>query len=170
MGRYRPPQPRSSPHMTKDGFDALQAELKYLWKEKRPEVTAKVSEAAALGDRSENAEYIYGKKRLRQIDKRAEWLTRRLDVLQIVDPPRTTDRVQLLSYVEVENPDGDVRVFRIVGADETDAKAGWISWRSPVGRALIGKAVDDDVVVDTPGGRREYVVLDIARRPSDLDA
>ncbi len=143
------------------GHQALNAELEHLLTVERPRVVNNVAAAAAEGDRSENAEYIYGKKRLREIDRRVEFLTKRLDVLEVVPQPKTNERVRLLSWVEVEDADGEVRVYRVVGADETDAPKGWISWRSPVGRALLGKAVDDDVVVQTPGGSSEYVILEI---------
>ena len=96
MSRYRPPRPRSSPYITEAGYQRLNDELKYLWKEKRPEVTKKVSEAAAQGDRSENAEYIYGKKQLREIDGRVRFLSKRLDELTVVSrPPRDSDRIFL---------------------------------------------------------------------------
>ncbi len=157
-------------YISVDGFRKLADELNHLLTVERPRVVNNVAAAAAEGDRSENAEYIYGKKRLRQIDKRMGYLKRHLEALEAVEPPTATDKVRFLSWVRVEDADsGDARDFRIVGADETDAKGGWISWKSPVGRALLGKAVDDDVAVETPGGRREYVVLDIARRREDLD-
>lgn len=151
-------------YISVEGFKKLADELNHLLTVERPQVVNTVAAAAAEGDRSENAEYIYGKKRLRQIDKRMTWLRDHLERLEAVEPPKATDKVRFLSWVRVEDADsGETRDFRIVGADETDAKGGWISWRSPVGRALLGKSVDDDVSVDTPGGRREYVVLAIAR-------
>ncbi len=156
-------------YISVEGFKTLSDELNHLLTVERPQVVNTVAAAAAEGDRSENAEYIYGKKRLRQIDKRMTWLRDHLERLEAVEPPKATDKVRFLSWVRVEDADsGDTRDFRIVGADETDAKGGWISWRSPVGRALLGRAVDDDVTVDTPGGRREYVVLDIAARQDAL--
>jgi transcription elongation factor GreB len=133
----------------------------------RPRVVNNVATAAAEGDRSENAEYIYGKKRLREIDKRVEYLNKRLDALEVVPQPTTTERARLLSWVEVEGEDGENRVFRVVGADETDAKLSWISWQSPVGRALLGKALDAEVVISTPGGQVEYVITAIANEPID---
>lgn len=157
-------------YISVEGFKKLAAELDHLLTVERPQVVNTVAAAAAEGDRSENAEYIYGKKRLRQIDKRMEFLRDHLEKLEAVEPPRATDKVRFLSWVRLENADsGELRTFRIVGADETDARAGWISWKSPVGKALLGKAVDDEVSVHTPGGRVEYIVLDIASRREDLE-
>lgn len=146
MSRYRPPRPKSSPYITKAGYDRLQAELTYLWKEKRPEVTAKVSEAAALGDRSENAEYIYGKRQLREIDGRIQFLSKRLDELNVVDrvPPKT-DQVFFGAWVTLEDAGGQEQTYRIVGADEFDADPCFISIDAPLARALIGKSLDDEV-------------------------
>ncbi|MCA9525312.1 MAG: GreA/GreB family elongation factor, partial [Myxococcales bacterium] len=115
--------------------------------------------------RSENAEYIYGKKRLRQIDRRIEFLSKRLDQLQAVERASTDDRVVFLSWVEVEDEGGQTHWYRIVGADETDAKLGWISFKSPVGKALLGRRRDDTVFVPTPGGDRDYTILDIRIGP-----
>ena len=148
MSRYRPPRPKSSPYITKAGYDRLQAELTYLWKEKRPEVTAKVSEAAALGDRSENAEYIYGKRQLREIDGRIQFLSKRLDELNVVDrSPPNTDQVYFGAWVTLEDEEGLEQVFRIVGADEFDADPRFISVDAPLARALIGKSLDDEVTL-----------------------
>ena len=148
-------------YISRQGYEALTAEAETLLTVERPRVVNQVAAAAAEGDRSENAEYIYGKKRLREIDRRVEFLTKRLDALEVTPQPTNTDRVRLLSWVELEDEAGENQVYRLVGADETDARSGWISWRSPVGRALLGKAVDDDVTVNTPGGVAEYVVLGI---------
>ncbi len=155
-------------YISQDGYNKMAGELDELLTVERPRVVNNVAAAAAEGDRSENAEYIYGKKRLREIDKRIEFLTRRLDLLEIVPQPRDAGRARLLSWIRVEDDEGDERVFRVVGADETDAKRGWISWRSPVGRALLGKAVDEEFKVDTPRGTVEYVVTEILREaPQD---
>ena len=148
-------------YISQDGYNKMAGELDELLTGERPRVVNNVAAAAAEGDRSENAEYIYGKKRLREIDKRIEFLTRRLDLLEVVAQPRDASRARLLSWVKVEDEDGEERVFRVVGADETDAKRGWISWRSPVGRALLGKAVDEEFSVTTPRGTVEYVVTEI---------
>ncbi len=148
-------------YISMQGYQRLGDEMDHLLTVERPRVVNNVAAAAAEGDRSENAEYIYGKKRLRQIDKRIEFLTRRLDVLEVVPQTKDTQKVRFLAWVEVEDAEGETRVFRIVGADETDARAGWISWRSPVGRALLGKSLDDEVAVRTPGGNVEYTIVEI---------
>lgn len=150
--------------ITREGWDALDKELKYLWKEERPRVTQSVSEAAAQGDRSENAEYIYGKKRLREIDRRIRFLSKRLDQLRIIEPdPRQEGRVFFGAWVKLE--DENIRIFRIVGADEFNPTKQWISIDSPVARALIGKQVDDEITVNTPGGQVTYFVLEISYQP-----
>ncbi len=155
-----------SNYITREGFDTLERELKYLWKEERPRVTQAVSEAAALGDRSENAEYIYGKKRLREIDRRVRFLTKRLDQLQVVYPSaQQQGRVYFGAWVELEDEQGECASYRIVGADEIDASKGYISIDSPVARALIGKKVDDEVQVRTPAGERFYYINQIRYQP-----
>ena len=155
-------------YISKEGATRLGAELDKLLTSERPMVVNQVATAAAEGDRSENAEYIYGKKRLRQIDKRIEFLSRRLDTLEIVPAPRQIDKVVFLSWVVVEDEEGSALTFRIVGRDETDAGQGLISWRAPVGRALLGAHLDDTVTVHTPKGRRVLTVVQIAReRPAD---
>lgn len=152
--------------ITREGWDALDKELKYLWKEERPRVTQSVSEAAAQGDRSENAEYIYGKKRLREIDRRIRFLSKRLDQLRIIEPdPRQEGRVFFGAWVKLEDENENIRIFRIVGADEFNPTKQWISIDSPVARALIGKQVDDEITVNTPGGQVTYFVLDISYHP-----
>ena len=149
MSRYRPPRPKSSPYITRSGYEKLSEELTYLWKVKRPEVTRKVSEAAAQGDRSENAEYIYGKKQLREIDSRIGFLSRRLDDLTVVDTlPPDQSRVFFGAWVTLEDESGEEHTYRIVGADEFDAAPAYISVDAPLARALIGKAVDDEVTID----------------------
>lgn len=148
--------------ITREGWDALDKELKYLWKEERPRVTQSVSEAAAQGDRSENAEYIYGKKRLREIDRRIRFLSKRLDQLRIIEPdPRQEGRVFFGAWVKLEDDNENIRIFRLVGADEFDPAKNWISIDSPVARALIGKQVDDEVAVNTPSGVVNYCILEI---------
>ncbi len=134
MGRWRPPRPTSSPYITADGHRRLQDELKQLWVDRR-EVVVAVTAAAAEGDRSENAEYIYRKKQLRGIDGRIRYLQKRLDVVEVVreQPPRT-DRVFFGACVTLEHDAGELSRYRIVGADETDAERGWISVDSPCGQ------------------------------------
>lgn len=152
--------------ITREGWDALDKELKYLWKEERPRVTQSVSEAAAQGDRSENAEYIYGKKRLREIDRRVRFLSKRLEQLRIVEPdPRQEGRVFFGAWVKLEDDNENIRIFRLVGADEFNPSKNWISIDSPVARALVGKQVDDEITVNTPGGRVTYTVLEISYKP-----
>ena len=143
-----------SNYITRSGWQMLDQELKFLWKEERPTVTQAVSDAAALGDRSENAEYIYGKRRLREIDRRVRFLSKRLEVLQIVDyHPQQEGKVFFGAWVELENEAGEIAKYRIVGCDEFDPAKNWISIDSPVARALIGKQEDDEIIVQTPTGK-----------------
>ena len=165
MSRYRPPTPKSSPYITADGAAKLRAEVRQLWKVERPKVTQVVHEAAKNGDRSENGDYIYGKRRLRDIDRRVRYLTKRLEDATIVeDKPRDTSKVFFAAWVTLEdqdNPEAQPQRLRLVGADEIDAKQNWISIDSPMARALIGKGVDDEVEVKTPEGERHLVVTAI---------
>lgn len=148
-----------SNYITRAGWQTLDQELKFLWREERPKVTQAVSDAAALGDRSENAEYIYGKRRLREIDRRVRFLSKRLEVLQIVDyNPQQEGKVFFGAWVEVENEEGEVNQYRIVGCDEFDPAKHWISVDSPVARALIGKSVDDEIIVQTPSGKVTFYI------------
>ena len=150
-------------YITREGYLALDRELKYLSKEERPRVTQAVSDAAALGDRSENAEYIYGKRRLREIDRRVRFLTKRLEILTIVDPdPRQEGKVFFGAWVKLEDESGNTQIYRIVGADEFDPKKNWISINSPVARALIGHKVDDEISVMTPNGKAYFFILEIS--------
>lgn len=162
MSRYRPPRPRSSPYITAAGYARMHSELKELWKVKRPEVTRKVAEAAAQGDRSENAEYIYGKRQLREIDARVRFLSRRLDELNVVDrPPRVRDQVFFGAWVTLEDESGSTCRYRLVGPDEFDAQPGYISIDSPMARALLKKRVDDEIGITQGGQSRRYVLLAI---------
>jgi transcription elongation factor GreB len=151
-------------YISREGAEKLRVELDHLLTVERPRVVETVAAAAAEGDRSENAEYIYGKKRLREIDRRIGFLNKRLDSAHVVDRPSTTDKVVFLSWVEVEDDDGETQVLRLVGADETDPKSGWISWKSPVGHALLGRREGDVVRVQTPGGEVEYTIAGIFDR------
>jgi transcription elongation factor GreB len=154
--------PARRPCITPEGYERLREELERLWRVERPRVTREVSEAAALGDRSENAEYIYGKKRLREIDRRIEFLARRLDELSVVTgPPARADRVYFGAFVTVENEAGEREEWRLVGPDESDPAAGRISVESPVGRALLGRALDEEVEVLRPRGRVRLSVVEI---------
>lgn len=168
MGRYRPPAPKSSPYITRQGYEALQSELKELWK-KRAEVTKAVTAAAAEGDRSENAEYIYRKKQLREIDRRIGYLQRRLPELKVVDQlPSNPQQIFFGASVTLEDGDNEV-TYRIVGADEFDPQKNWISMDSPLARALMGRTLDDDVGIETPAGHKDYVVLDIVYGDNEDD-
>lgn len=167
MGRQRLPQPKSSVYITPEGARKLRDELDYLWRVERPKVTQAVSEAAAQGDRSENAEYIYGKKRLREIDRRIRYLQKRLDEITVVErAPTDTTRVFFGAWVRLEDEDGATVTYRIVGADEFDAANGLISIDSPLARALLKKSAGDEVELHLPQGRRAYWVLDISYRPA----
>ena len=148
-------------YITRPGFERLRAELEFLWKEERPRVTQAVSVAAALGDRSENADYIYGKKRLREIDRRIRFLTKRMDELEVVDPgPRAqADRVYFGAWVELEDEEGERVRYQLVGPDEFDASNGRISVESPVGRALMGKRTGDEVRVRRPKGDATFTLI-----------
>ncbi|AKS41804.1 transcription elongation factor GreB [Wenzhouxiangella marina] len=162
MGRWRPPVRPSSPYITAEGHRRLQDELKTLWVERR-EVVAAVTAAAAEGDRSENAEYIYRKKQLRGIDGRIRYLQKRLDVVEVVrQRPADPERVFFGARVRLAEASGQEVQYRIVGADETDAQQGWISIDSPVARALLGRRLDEEVDVPTPSGPRRLLIVDIA--------
>ena len=159
MSRYRPPQPKGSKFITPDGARRLKEELDHLWRVLRPQVTQAVSEAAAQGDRSENAEYIYGKKHLREIDGRVRFLRQRLDGMTVVDNA-PTDRTKVFfgAWVTLEDDSGAAVEYRIVGPDEFDPGKGYISMDTPLGRALLRKGLDDEVKVEVPGGTKTYVV------------
>lgn len=162
MGRYRKPRPAGSAYITPEGEQMLRTELHQLWKIERPQVTATVHEAAKNGDRSENGDYIYGKRRLREIDSRVRFLSKRLEQLTVVkERPADTDKVFFGAHVGVEDEDGKQRQFRIVGPDEFDLRHGKLSMDSPLARALLGKRVDDEVVVATPTGEQYWVIVDI---------
>ena len=162
MSRYRPPREKSSPYVTRTGYDDLNGELKQLWKVTRPEVTRKVSEAAAQGDRSENAEYIYGKKQLREIDGRIQFLSKRLDELTIVDKvPNDPDRIFFGAWVTLEDETGANLTYRLVGPDEFDRKPEYVSIDSPMAKALMKKTIDDEIRIEQADGERNYTVVDI---------
>lgn len=159
MSRWRPPQEKSSPYITADGHARLKAEFEQLWRRRRPEVVKALAAAAAEGDRSENAEYQYRKKELREIDARLKYLTTRLEEVKIVAPARIDDgRVYFGAWVELIDGIGGQRRYRIVGADEIDAGQGWISLDAPVARALLGKAEGDVVRVRLPAGEVELEI------------
>lgn len=162
MSRYRPPAPRGSKFITPEGAHRLKDELDHLWRVLRPQVTQAVSEAAAQGDRSENAEYIYGKRQLREIDRRVRFLRQRLDGMTVVDqPPKDRSKVFFGAWVTLEDDDGEQSEYRIVGPDEFDVAKRYLSMDSPLGKALMRKGLDDEVTVEVPGGRKGYVVVSV---------
>lgn len=168
MGRYRPPCKPSSKYITPEGKIRLEEELRYLWKVKRPLVTQSVSEAAAQGDRSENAEYIYGKKQLREIDSRVRFLSKRLDDMVAVDGiPNDQKRVFFGAWVELEDDEGNLKQFRIVGPDEFDVKKGFISMDSPLAQALLNKKEGEDIAVQGPKGIMEHYLNRVQYAPFD---
>ena len=161
MSRWRPPSEKSSPHITAAGHARLKAEFEQLWRVRRPEVVKALTTAAAEGDRSENAEYIYRKKELREIDGRLKYLTTRLDEVKIIDVvPTDRSRIFFAAWIELVDEDNATHRYRIVGADETDTAGGLISIDAPVARALLGKREGDVVAVRLPKGE---VQLEITR-------
>lgn len=159
MARYRPPAPASSPYITPQGAARLREELDRLWRRERPEVTRALADAAAEGDRSENAEYIYRKKQLGEIDRRIRYLRRRLAVIRIVDrPPDDLERVFFGAWIRLENEDGEVLEYRIVGADEFDPRLNFISFDSPMARAALKCRAGDQISVEMPGGRATFLI------------
>jgi len=165
MGRYRPPRQRGSRYITPEGEQALRDELHQLWKVERPVVTNAVHEAAKNGDRSENGDYIYGKRRLREIDSRVRFLNKRLDEVEVVQRmPDDTDKIFFGAWVTLEDENGDERQWRIVGPDEFDLSLGKLSMDSPLARALLGKRLDDEIRVHSPSGEQIYYVTGISYR------
>lgn len=152
----------TAPYITPEGARRLRAELDELWLRERPKVAQAVGEAAALGDRSENAEYLYGKKRLREIDRRIRYLQKRLDEVVIVDrAPGDTSRVFFGAWVRLEREDGEVLEYRIVGSDETESESGAISVDSPLARALLRRAQGEEVAVHAPQGQQSFVIVSV---------
>ena len=161
--RDRPPQPAAKKsYITPEGAKKLRAELDQLWTVERPRVTQEVADAAAQGDRSENAEYIYGKRRLREIDRRVRFLSKRLDQVTIVnEAPSDPSRVFFGAYVTLEDEDGEEVTYRIVGPDESDVDKRWISMEAPVAKALLGKRDGDEVTVRRPKGDITFTIVGI---------
>jgi transcription elongation factor GreB len=167
VSRYRAPTTPGSQYITPVGARRLQEELDQLWHEERPRVTQAVSEAAAQGDRSENAEYTYGKKRLHEIDRRVRFLRKRLEGMTIVDPSadagrRDANRVFFGAWVQIEDAAANLRWYRIVGPDEFDMHEDYVSMDSPLGKSLLGKRLDDDVKIELPGGATTLTVVAIS--------
>ncbi len=166
MSRWRPPSPGSTTIITREGFERLKTELDHLWRTVRPEVVKAITAAAAEGDRSENAEYIYRKKQLAGIDRRVRYLSKRIPSLKVAEGiPSNPDQVFFGAAIELENVDtGEVLRYRIVGPDETDAKQGWISIDSPMARAVLKKRVDDEFAAELPGGTAIFTVVAVDYR------
>ena len=161
MGRYRPPQAKGSPYITAEGYAKLDSELKALWK-RRAYVVKILAAAAAEGDRSENAEYIYRKKELREIDYRIRYLQKRLPDLKVVNnKPSNPQQIFFSAWVTLENEKGEEKIYRIVGPDEFDPKKGWISMDSPVAKALLKKHIEDEVTVKTPAGTETFYISNV---------
>lgn len=167
MGRWRPPGEGSTAIITRAGFERLRAELDELWRVRRPAVVKALAEAAAEGDRSENAEYTYRKKQLGEIDRRVRYLTKRLEALKVAEgPPSDPGAIFFGARFEIEDIDrGTTARYRIVGPDETDARAGGISIDSPLARAALRKRVDDEFEVQLPAGPARYLVLSVSYEP-----
>jgi transcription elongation factor GreB len=163
VSRWRPAQPASTALITAEGQQRLKAELDDLWRVRRPEVVRALSAAAAEGDRSENAEYIYRKKQLGEIDRRVRYLSTRLKKLHIAaDRPSDIGAVYFGAWFSVEDAEGRMQQLRIVGPDETDPTRGYISIDSPLARAVLKKHVDDEFEAELPGGRRQFVVVAVS--------
>ncbi|KJS09711.1 MAG: transcription elongation factor GreB [Gammaproteobacteria bacterium BRH_c0] len=172
MSRYRTPQPASSPYITPEGAIQLQEELDQLWKVERPQVTAVVHEAAKNGDRSENGDYIYGKRRLREIDRRVRYLRKRLKECTVVDRmPDDQSRVFFGAWITLEDEQGLENTWRIVGPDEIDPQKYYISIDSPVARKAIGKHLDDEIEINLGENRKCYIITAISySTPINVDA
>ncbi len=166
MTRYRKSEAPGSKFATAEGARRLREELDHLWRVHRPQVTRAVSEAAAQGDRSENAEYIYGKKQLREIDRRVRFLRQRLEGLVVVtQPPDDRTRVFFGAWVRIEDEEGHETELRIVGPDEIDPARHYVSMDSPLARALMRRQSGDEFTVEVPGGTRSYVVTEVRYEP-----
>jgi transcription elongation factor GreB len=170
MGRYRAPSPRGTPLITAAGEARLREELERLWRRERRVVALAVQDAARNGDRSENGDYIYGKKRLREIDSRVRFISKRLEILQVVrQAPSQLDQVFFGATVTVEEEDGEHRTLTILGPDEFDSARGEVSIDAPIARALLGKRVGDSALVASPRGEREVEIVAITYRLMQSD-
>lgn len=157
MGRWRPPSPKSSAYITRAGYDRLSAELKELWTVRRPGVTQALKEAAAEGDRSENAEYIYRKKELREIDRRVRYLAKRMDEFKVIEHlPPDKSTVFFGAWVRLLDESDHEVEYRIVGADEIDPSLGYISIDAPLSKQLVKKTIGDEIELTTPDGRERW--------------
>lgn len=165
MSRYRKPISWGSPYITAEGEKILREELHQLWKVERPQVTLAVHEAAKNGDRSENGDYIYGKKRLREIDSRVRYLTKRIEQLKVIDhTPAETTRVYFGAWVTIENSAGEEAIYRIVGPDEFNISERLLSMDSPLAKNMLGKRIDDNFYLELNGKKNEFVITRIEYR------
>ena len=168
MSRWRPPAAKRSAYITAAGAKRLKDELTQLWKVERPQVTQVVHEAAKNGDRSENGDYIYGKRRLREIDSRVRFLTKRLEALTIVDRlPEDQSRVFFGAWVTLEDEHGNEKTWQIVGPDEFDVSQQKLSMDSPLAKAMLRKKIDDEIVLRKPEGEEVYYITAIEYRDYD---
>jgi len=168
--KEKKPLPKRAHLITPEGEQRLKDEYEYLWRKERPRVTQEVSDAAKQGDRSENAEYIYGKKRLRQIDSRLRFLKKRLEIITVVDRlPADPHKVYFGAWIELEDDDETIHRYRIVGEDEIDLKRGYISVDAPLARGLMGKAEEDEVTVRLPKGEMTFFILRVSYQQPDWD-
>ena len=169
MGRYRQPAEPGSKYITPEGAAMLKEELNDLWLNQRPKVTKAVSEAAAQGDRSENAEYIYGKKQLREIDRRVRYLRKRLEGIQVVNQvPSDMNKIYFGAWFKLEDQNAQTKIFRLVGPDEFDSSDSYISMDSPMGKAVMNKAMNDKITVRAPGGKTVYRIVQVSYHNLEL--
>lgn len=168
MGRWRPPSQKGSAYITAAGFKRMKDEVTQLWKVERPIVTQAVHEAAKNGDRSENGDYIYGKKRLREIDSRVRFLSKRMEVLTVVDRlPEDQSKVFFGAWVTLEDENGEEQTYQIVGPDEFNVAERKLSMDSPLAKAMMGKRLDDEIVLRKPDGEELYYITAINYKPYD---
>lgn len=168
MSRWRPPSPKGSTYITAAGAKRLKDELTQLWKIERPQVTQVVHEAAKNGDRSENGDYIYGKRRLREIDSRVRFLSKRLEVLTVVDRlPDDRSKIFFGAWVTLEDDDGHEQTYQIVGPDEFDVARQKLSMDSPLARAMMGKRLEDEIILKKPEGEEFFYITKIEYKPYD---
>lgn len=168
--KEKKPLPRRAHLITPIGLQQMKDELDFLWRKERPVVTQQVSDAAKLGDRSENAEYIYGKKRLREIDRRVRFLRKRIEICDVVDrPPQDINRIYFGAWIELEDDDEVLYRYRVVGEDEIDLPNNYISVDAPLARGLLGKRLEDEVEVRLPKGEVSYCIVAIDYQQPEWD-
>tara|TARA_B110000046_G_C13025641_1_gene413881 strand:- start:5339 stop:5911 length:573 start_codon:yes stop_codon:yes gene_type:complete len=168
--KEKKPLPRRAHLITPRGLQQIKDELDFLWRKERPVVTQQVSDAAKLGDRSENAEYIYGKKRLREIDRRVRFLRKRIEICDVVDrPPQDINRIYFGAWIELEDDDEVLYRYRVVGEDEIDLPNNYISVDAPLARGLLGKRLEDEVEVRLPKGEVSYCIVAIDYQQPEWD-